>query len=222
MGRKPIVALGLAALLGVAGCGDEDPTEVGSVIIGEGVRTFEVVLEAGSFLVSDTTYDQIGRLVEAPFRMVAAAFGDELDAHVLFRINVPSTVTYTDTGGVSVTDSTPVFDGARFTLVIDSLSSSARPVELEVLPVTESWDDNSVTWALRSDTGDVAEPWTQAGGTTGPLVGTAQWGAGDTVVIALDSASASVWTDSLAERSALVRTASPGSRVFIRSIAFDF
>lgn len=224
MRRKLIVALGFTALMGaVAGCGDEDPTEVGSVLIGEGVRTFEVVLDASEFLQSDTTYDQIGNLLQSPFRLLASEFEGELDAHTLFRVNVPATVSYQDTGGVTVTDSTPVYLGGRLTLVMDSVASTPRPVSIEVRPVTESWDPGSVTWTLRSDTAGGPEVWTEPGGTTGAAAGSRQWTTGDTVVVPIDSATVALWQDTLAaRRGGLIRSATAGSRVIVRALSLEF
>lgn len=216
MRRILIVALGLAGLGGaLAGCGDEDPTGVGSELIGPGVTTFEVVLDPQDFLQADTTYDSFGNLNEAGFRLVANDFAGELDAHTLFQILRPFTVSFQPSGGSATqTDSLLAIRGARVTLIVDSAASTAGPVDFEVLPVTESWHAPSVTWTLRHDTAGVSAPWATPGGTTGPVVGTATWTSGDTLVIPIDSASAAVWQDTVAARhGALLRITTAGARL---------
>ncbi|HUG39868.1 MAG TPA: hypothetical protein VMM12_05260 [Longimicrobiales bacterium] len=225
MRRTLIVALGLAGLGGaLAACGDEDPTGVGAELIGPGVTTFEVILDPQAFLQADTTYDSFGQLSDAGFRLVANQFAGELDAHTLFQIFRPFTVTYQPSDGAGVqTDSLLAIRGARVTLIVDSAASTAGPVDIEVLPVTETWDAASVTWSLRHDTAGVSEPWTTPGGTTGPAVGTATWTTGDTLVIPIDSASAAVWQDTLvARRGALVRTTTSGARLRLAGVRFEY
>lgn len=228
MRRTLKVALGMVGLAAVAGglaaCGEEDPTGVGSELIGPGITTFEVVLDGAAFLLEDTTYDSLGELSDAGFRLVANDFAGELDAHTLFEIQRPFTVVYApEEGGPSTTDSLAAIRGARVTVIVDTIGTTAGPIELEVLPVTESWDAGSVTWNLRYDTAGVSEPWTEPGGTTGPVAGSALWESGDTLVIPIDSASAAVWQDTVAaRRGALVRAATPDARLRLRAVRFEF
>lgn len=224
--RRILIAAVSVAGLGIAltACGDEDPTEVGSGLIGPGATTFEVVLEADEFLLADTTYDGLGHFREASFRIAANEFGGEFTAHTLFQITRPFTVSYAPTeGGTSQTDSLAAIRGATLTLVVDSLATT-EPLFLEVLPLTESWDPATVTWDVRHDTAGEAEAWTTPGGTTAGVVGQGVWSGGtDTVVIQIDSADAAVWQDAIAAaRGALIRAATPDSRVRFRSIQFRF
>jgi hypothetical protein len=49
------------------------------------------------------------------------------------------------------------------------------------------------------------------------------WNGGDTIVISLDSAAAAVWTDSAAAfHGGLIRSSTPGSRLRIQSVGYDF
>jgi hypothetical protein len=224
MRRILIVALGLTGLGGgLLACGDEDATGVGSSLIGPGVRTFEVVLDAEEFLQRDTTYDSFGRFRDAGFRLVADRFEGELDAHTLFQIFRPFTVTYDVPDEGTRTDSLRAIRGAEVTLILDTIASSKGPVTVEVAPVTESWDAGTVTWTLRHDTAGVSEPWTTPGGTTGPTAGSAIWTGGDTLVIQIDSADAAIWQDTAAaRRGALIRPVTPDTRLRIRTVQFRF
>ena len=224
---RQIVRTGLGAALAafvVTGCGDEGPTEVGSGLLGEELRTVEVLLEAPAFLERDTTYDQIGELAQAPFGLLARDFEAELDAHVLFRFSRPFSVTYTDADDNAVTDSIVALSGGTLTVVVDSLYRPGAPVDLELVQVMERWDPNSATWAHRVDSiGGTPEPWTVPGGTTGPVLATASWTEGDTIAIPIDSASAAVWYDTAgAGMGGLLRMASTGERLRLRSARFSF
>lgn len=207
----------------LAGCTDELPTAVGGELIGEGFRTYEVVLDAADFLQEDTTYTALGRLNFAPFSLVAESFADELDAHMLVRINRPTEITYESSGGGSVTDTSLTIIGGTLTLVVDTAAVVDEAVHLQLLELTESWDARTVTWEQRFDTAGVSQAWLEPGGTTGRLLGDAVWGGEDTVRIALDSAAAAVWNDSAAAfHGGLVRSATEGSRVRIQSAQFEF
>ena len=219
------IGLGVALAAGiVAGCGDEDPTEAGSELLGEGLRTVQVVLDAPEFLERDTTYDQIGTLALAPFGIVANDFEAELDAHVLVRIQRPFQVSFTGADSTTSTDTIVRLVGGTLTVVLDSLYDPEAPVEFEVLEVTESWDPGSATWTDRVDSlGGTPEPWAVPGGTTGAVLGSATWTEGDTVEIPIDSAAAAVWYDTAGARlGGLLRMATTEKRVRLRSVSFQF
>jgi hypothetical protein len=221
-----MAGLVLAGVAGVAACGDEDPVSVGSDLLGEGFRTYAVVLDSEAFLQSDTTYDRMGSLNNAFFWIVANDFGGELDARTLVRVALPDDAVYEDSAGTVIRDSIASIQGATIRVVVDSLSDPVDPFTLEVLAMAESWDHGTVSWDLRYDTAGVAEPWTQPGGTTaGEVLGSGTWDpeSGDTVVIAIDSADATVWQDSAgAHHGAMVRVATPDTRVRIQSLSFAF
>lgn len=207
----------------LVGCTDELPTEVGGELIGEGFRTYEVVLDASSFLIADTTYTGLGRLNSAPFGLVAESFGGELFAHTLVRVVRPTTVTWENEDSVSVTDSVFTVVGGTLTLVVDTVPEMVDPVQLQLLEVTESWDAGSTTWEQRFDTAGVSAAWTQPGGTTDRLLGEVTWTGEDTVRIPLDSTAAAVWTDSAAAfHGGLIRSATPDSRLRVQTVQFQF
>lgn len=207
----------------LTGCTDELPTEVGGELIGEGFRTYEVVLDADAFLEADTTYTGLGRLNIAPFGLVAEAFAGELFAHTLVRVTRPTSVTWENSEGSTVTDTTFTVVGGTLTLVVDTVAGMDELVSLQLLEVTESWDAASVTWEQRFDTAGVSAPWTEPGGTTGRLLGEVVWEGADTVRIPLDSAAAAVWMDSAAAfHGGLVRSATQGSRVRVEAAQFQF
>ena len=217
------IGLALAVVVGAAGCGDEGPTTVGSDLIGEGLRTVQVVFDASEFLQGDTVYDRIGSLNDATFGIVANAYGGNLDAHVLFEVFRPTLVNYQDTTGTTVRDTIQAVRGGTLTVLIDSLTPQEGPVDIEVVDVTESWDEGSVSWTLRTDTAGVSEPWTTPGGTPGAVVATATWESGDTLLIPLDSAAASVWDDTAtAANGGMLRLATAGTRLRIRAVNFEF
>lgn len=224
MRRILITALGLAALgVVLAGCGDEDPTSVGSDLLGPGVRTYEVFLEGREFLEADTAFDRLGTLNRAGFWLVAEDFEEEVDAAALFSVNRPFAVTYQDSAGTTRSDSVAAIVGGTLTLIVDTLASTPGPVELELHALEEDWDWLTATWELRYDTADVAEPWTTPGGTLGARMGSGVWLEGDTLQIPLDSQTVAVWQDTLAAvKGGLVRSVTPGSRLVLRGVQFQF
>ena len=218
------IGLSVALVMGaMTGCGDEAPTEVGSDLLGEGLRTVEVVLEATDFLQGDTTYDAIGNLNQAGYGIAAHSFQDDLEANFLFKIARPYLVSYTDTAGGTNIDSLAAIRGGTVTVVLDTLAKPVGPIDLAVVQVLEDWDPFSVSWTLRSDTGGVAVPWTTVGGTTGDTLGRATWESGDTILIPIDSATASVWHDTIAAvRGGALKLLTPDRRIRIQSIDFSF
>lgn len=214
-------ALAIAGVL--AGCGDEDPTRVGSELLGEGLRTVEVVLEHQQFLQGDTTYDQIGTLNQAAYGIVADSFAGELEARVLFRVVRPYRVTYEDTAGTTQVDSLEAIRGGTLTVVVDTLFQPEGPVALEVVELSEDWHPGTVSWTNRADTAGVAQPWAVEGGSTGSVLATGTWESGDTLQMTVDSATASVWHDTLAAfRGGVVQVATPGARMRVQSVEFAF
>ncbi|MBI4409504.1 MAG: hypothetical protein HY561_07325 [Gemmatimonadetes bacterium] len=206
----------LAAALVLGACGDEDPTGVGGPLLPGGVvRSFEVVLDAGTFLLADTSAGQFHTPAQVGFLIVAHEFGGPspplepgLEAHALSRFGpAPGTVAFRDTAGNTRTDSLPRFIGGELLLRFDTLRSQAPgPVRLRVYPIVEAWHPGSASWTLRVDSGQVRLAWTEPGGTRGTAVDSAEWAAGrDTLTFTVDSATAAAWTDTAnAARGALL------------------
>ncbi len=223
MRRIAITVLGLATIVSLASCADESPTTVGVGLVGQHAETFDVVLDPTEFLLADTTYDSLGSLNRASFRMVAHDYDGVLDAHTLFQVRRPRNVSYTDSGNVAHTDSFPTLGGATLTVIVDTMASTPGPVALQVVDLTQDWDPSTVSWELRYDTASLSEPWTTPGGTPGPVLAETTWESGDTLRIQLDSAAASVWSDTAAgDMGGMLRAASPDARIFIRSMTLTF
>jgi hypothetical protein len=146
-----------------------------------------------------------------------------MDAHVLFDVFRPLQVNYEDTTGTVVRDTIATVHGGRLTVLLDSLAYPDGPVDFELVDVTESWDEGTVSWNARADTSGTPEPWTTAGGTTGQVLATATWESGDTLVIPLDSAAAAVWDDTASHANGgMLRLATAGARARIRAVNFKF
>lgn len=185
----------LAALvLGSAACDDESPTLSGDDLFpgGSSPVTREVILPAGASFRTLGVFTGYSGARNVPYSVVANRYGGELSANALFRTAAafPTTLTYTQSN-VNRTDS--VYRLVRGTLVlrVDSATSSAGPVTVQVYRAAQSWDAATATWELASDTGGVRTPWTTPGGTRGALLGQNVYSsvdAGDSLVINMDSA----------------------------------
>jgi hypothetical protein len=224
MRRILMIGLGTwATIFLVAACGDESPTGVGADLLGPGVRTYEVIFEAEDFLVQDTTYNRIGTLNDADFRVIAHQFHGEMDARTLFSVDRPIMVVHSPAEGQTSTDTISAFVGGVLTVVVDTAATTAGPIEIEILQVMEDWRRLSATWDVRIDTAGVTHTWATPGGTVGETLATATWSSGDTLRINLDSAAVAVWGDTTAARiGGLIRTTTPGSRLFIEGLSFEY
>ncbi|MFO7259659.1 MAG: hypothetical protein DIU52_000790 [bacterium] len=217
-GFRSVLAFVLAAGMVALACADEDPTGVGGPLVpGGAVRTFEIVLEAEDFLVSDTALGGFVTQGQLLYRVLASGY-EGMTAHAVGRFApAPASVTYVDASGATRTDTLPSYIGGRVVLRLDTLRSVAPgPVRLELHRVGEEWDPASASWTLRVDSGGVQLPWAQPGGTSAALVDTATWDpAGhDSVSFRVDSLTVALWSDTLdATRGAFIRVATPGARL---------
>jgi hypothetical protein len=190
------LAYALAPLL-LGACTDEGPTDVGDVLLPSGdVLTFEVLLPASAFLVSDSSFSGYNQAFDATFGLIANSFENVVDANTLLRFSLaPRTITVRTTGTTTVVDSAPRYPTARMVVKFDTLGSTARPVRFTLYRTAEPWDV-SATWTNRVDTLGAALPWATPGGTRGATIDTATWTAGDSVAFTVDSATLAVWNDS--------------------------
>ena len=219
-----VVAVGLAAVL-MAACGRESPTAVGgSLLTGGGARTFEILLDAPQFLVSDSAVSGfVLNAAVAPFHIVARSFGGVVNAHALATFVAPTkSITVLDSTNTSRTDTLPSFFQALVVLHVDTAAANGGPVTLQLYRTVQQFDPFSATWALRVDTGNVQLPWATPGGTVGALVDTAVYQPGDdSVIFHVDSSTVAEWADTTnLARGALVTAATPNSRM--RFLGFDY
>ena len=182
----------LLALPAVA-CTDEPPTAVGvDLFPGALPTTFQVVLPADSFARRLGTFSGYTGPGDVGYALVANQFGGTLQANTLARFGeLPVTVTYTR-NNASRTDTIAGFARGTLVLRVDTVAStSSGPIDLEVREVGQAWDPATVSWTMAVDTAGGRVPWTQPGGTPGPLLGRATIPAGaraaDSVLVALDS-----------------------------------
>ena len=209
--------------LSLTACTEETPTDVGDDLLPSGaVRTFEVILEPGDFIEYDTTFTGYTRAQDAPFGLIANRFEGVLDANLLIRMAQPlRVINVRNAAGTIVPDSNPNYFAGRLVVRIDTLrTDSDPPVRFSAFRTAEEWDF-SATWTLRVDTGNVRRTWATPGGTRGPLVDTASWTAGDSLIFDLDSATIAEWRDTAnLARGAIVVAETNGARVRVSSAAF--
>lgn len=224
--RSTKMTLGLVALLGLAACGEEGPVDLGGLLPGGGVRTGEAVFEAPAFLEWDSVRTGFILPSQADFVVAASEFGGNLDAHGLIRLErLPRTLSYNDHEGALRVDTLPTLIGGRLTLRVDSLRTVASgPFAVRIYQVTEDWDLKTANWVNRLDTGSVALPWTDPGGTHGELIDVAQYVLGDSVLgFNVDTTTlASLRDSATAVRGLLVQVESPGARLEFGSASLRF
>ena len=190
--RLRALAAVLPLLAAVAACQDEPPTLTGDEFFPGGGRpvTLEVILPASEFLQTRAVYTGYTNQNSAGFLVLANRFSDTLNANGLLRFeSFPTEVSYTQDGASRLED----YAARNADLIVEfDTSASARPgaVTLQLYELAQAFDPGSATWELAVDTTGQRTPWTQAGGTRGPLVAQATLPAtgADSVVFALDSA----------------------------------
>ncbi len=217
MRRALPACAGVALALATAACGNDSPVAVGEQLLpGDPVTSFEVVLEADQFLALDSAFALFTNTAQSSFTMVANDFESALDARALARFSIPNTITVIDSAGSSAIDTLPRYFGGRLVLLVDTARSSHDDARFAVYQAAESWEQSSATWELRSDTGESALPWTQPGGTLGPLLAAGDWARadGDTMFLELDSATVqTLRDDEVAARGLIVTTETAGARM---------
>jgi hypothetical protein len=211
--------LGLLALLPAAACKDQTPTLTGEPFFPGGARsvTLESILPSSQFLTAVGSFTGFEQPSSFSAQVVANQYGGALSAHPLQRYIVPRTVDFS-VNGATITDSLYTITAARLVVVVDSLGSRVVPTTLQAYPIAQPFDWLSATWTLAIDSGAVHTPWTQPGGTKGPLLSSALYtphAAGDTVLLPVDTARLrALRVDS---GSVLLATAEPGTRLQLAS-----
>jgi hypothetical protein len=211
--------LGLLALLPAAACKDQTPTLTGDPFFPGGSRpvTLEAILPASQFLTALGSFSGYESALTFPDEVVANQYAGALSSHPLQRYLIPKEVSFS-VNGVTTSDSLYTITSARLVVVVDSLGSRVAPTTLQLFPIAQAYDWITATWTLAVDTGSVHTPWTEPGGTKGPLLSSATWTphtAGDTVLLPVDTARLRVLRpDSVP---VLLATAQAGSRLQLSS-----
>jgi hypothetical protein len=211
--------LGLLALLPAAACKDQTPTLTGDPFFPGGARavTLESILPASQFLTPVGSFSGYQSARSFGQQIVANQYGGALSAHPLQRYVVPEGIDFS-VNGVSINDKNFTLTAAQLVVVVDTLGSRVAATTLQAYPIAQSYDWSTATWTLAVDSGAVHTPWTQPGGTKGPLLSSGTWNphvAGDTVLLAVDTARLRVLrVDSVP---LLLATAEAGSRVQLSS-----
>lgn len=178
----------------LAACDTEKPVGIGDDLLpGDAVNTFELILEPADFLVRDTSFALYTAVEDADFTFLAREWGGAVTSNAFARFDIPTVIGVVDTLGVSRVDSTAKYVRGEIILVPDTVATTGPdPLLVAVHNFAEDWDPAVADWTLRA----TGANWTVPGGTTGALVDTARWVRGDTLRLAVDSATLALWADS--------------------------
>ncbi|MGQ0813208.1 MAG: hypothetical protein ACT4O1_01935 [Gemmatimonadota bacterium] len=218
--RKSAFAFALALALAAVGCTEENPTDVGDVLLpSDAVITFEVVLPASAFLVDDSSFSGYNHPQDAGFGLIARSFENVVDANTLVRFTLPPSLITVRVGTTTAIDSLPFFPRGRMVVKLDTVTATPRPIHFSLYRIAEQWD-RSATWTERVDSGDISLPWAMPGGTRGALIDTATWTTGDSISFNVDSTTLAIWRDTSDHaRGAILVAETPGSRGHVLSMA---
>jgi hypothetical protein len=220
---KTTAALGAVLLVG-AGCSEELPTSPDPGMIPVDARTVEVRLPFASFAENPRTYSGFGSTSDVGRGEIARDFDGVLNAHTLVRFGAfPRSVTVRDTAGVSRTDSVLTFPEGRIVVHFDTLSIRGEPpLDVSAAAILTPWQSRTATWEMAIDTLGGNEPWPTPGGGPVRAVAQAEWNPadGDSVVMAVDSATLVEWGDTTnLARGVRLSMETPDARVRVRTAA---
>ena len=218
MKRTPVATILVTAAWGLLACQESSPTSVDGDLIPVGARTVEIVLPWSAFGTDVRTYGGFGSPNDLFSQTVAEDFEGTLDSRALTRFrDFPIAVAVQDSLGENRTDSSLTYLDGYVVARFDTLRSRADgPVELALNILQEDWHSPSTTWDFKVDTVQNRDPWAEPGGGPASPLGTATWdpATGDSIVFPLDSATLSLFNDSVGiRRSARLDMATPGALV---------
>ena len=169
---RSLFAAALLAPLLFAACDVEQPLDVGEELLPpQALRSFEVTLEPGQFLLRDTSFALYGDVQDADFTVLARDFEGVLNAHGFARFQLPTAIAVKDTLGVARTDSAFTILRGELVLLLDTtaVNTDSGNYRVALNALAESWAPDSVNWEFRSP----GTRWTVPGGTPGALIDTA-------------------------------------------------
>jgi hypothetical protein len=219
--QRRLFPIALLATLAVVGCADQVPTlaEDREFPTGAVPATREVLLPASEFFELLGAFSGFHSIAGAAFQVVANDF-EGLDAHGLNRFpSFPREVAYRR-DGTDRRDSLFRYEDSRIVMRVDTTASTGGPVTLRVYAAAEAWHPPTATWTSAVDTGGVATPWTEPGGTRGALLGEGTYpgpGGADTVVVPITAASVALLADS-ASHGVVITLAETGQRVELSDV----
>lgn len=227
--RSSRIMLGLAAVLGLAACGEESPVGLEDLLPGGGIHTAEAIIDASSFIEWDSVRTGFTRTREADFIIAARGYEGALDVNSILRFNAPvRAITYQDSLNQIVVDSLPQRVDGRLVLNVarDRVFGVGEEenITFSLYDVAEEWDSGSANWTMRIDSGGVSLPWTDEGGTSSRLIDTATWEPGEsTLTFELDSVALALLADSASRhRGYLLKAETDGALVEFRSAMLHF
>ncbi|MEX2528291.1 MAG: hypothetical protein WEA09_11695 [Gemmatimonadota bacterium] len=214
---------GLPLVIFVGACDEDLPTASQPGLIPVTAQTVEVRLPFEEFVGELQVQGGYGAAWELASGQVALRFAEELTAHTLIQLSAyPQVATVRDPSGTNRPDSALTFLDGELVVVLDTLSlRGSDEFGLEVGSLDQDWDFRTATWEMSVDSINRKVAWEEAGAGPVRLAGSGSYDPedGDTVRIAVDSATVADWGD-LEDGPAGLRISAlvPGSRGRIRSV----
>jgi hypothetical protein len=229
--RRTVVGVALV-LLGAWACTDETPTFQDRDRIPIEAETYEVFLPFEAFAADFQTFRGFGTVLNLGTILLANEWSGEddpadgtLEARPLVRFGLlpDSIMVPMPDGGASQPDTAFVPVGGEIRLVLDTAGLGEDPVNLQAFATEFPWHDVTATWAMAVDTVGDMRPWPEAGGGPMRFIGAVGWlpSEGDTVIVEVDSITASEWADREADhRGLILATDTENIRTQVRAISY--
>lgn len=214
---------GLPLVIFLGACEEDLPTASQPGLIPVTAQTVEIRLPFEDFVEELQVQGGYGAAWELASGQVALNFAEELTANTLIQLTTyPQVATVRDPSGTNRPDSALTFLDGELVVIMDTLSFRGPDAfGLEVGSLDQDWDFRTATWELAVDSLTRKVAWDEAGAGPVRLVGSGTYDPedGDTVRIAVDSATVAEWGDSEDGPAGLRLSALvPGSRGRIRSV----
>jgi hypothetical protein len=229
--RRIVVGAALT-LLGAWACTDETPTYQDRDRIPVDAQTYQVFLPFEAFAADFQTFRGFGAVVNLGIILLANEWSDEddpaggtLEARPLVRFGLPPDSIFAPmpgNGGTEV-DSLYVPVGGELRLVLDTAGLGEDPVNLQAFATEFPWHDRTASWIMAVDSVGEREPWPEAGGGPMRLIQSVSWfpSEGDTVIVEVDSVTATEWADRDApHRGLLLATDAENFRTQVQLISY--
>lgn len=218
----------VAALIlgGLAACEEELPTAVRDDLVPVEPRTILVELPWATFAEDVDVFGGFGSAADVVRPIAAREYEGSLDARILVRFD-----TFPRSGLVRVDDDllrpdsmlTPV--GGRAIIRFDTVfMTTDEPVELTAHALEAEWHPLSANWQTAVDTLARKVPWPEPGGGPARFLQSVVWdpAESDSVVIEVDSATATAWRDTAVVNAGLrLDVETLGARVQMQSVRFQ-
>jgi len=220
----PVLAL---VAWGASGCSEDTPTGVSEGLLPVAPITVEVRIPWEQFASGLDVAGGFGRTSDRGTGLLARDFRGLLTARTLGRWDyLGQSELVPDSTGTLVQDRNLRYVGGRLVVFFDALASTpTTPVTISAHRMLSEFDVRTASWTRAVDSIGAVRAWPEPGAGPATQVSQGVWerSQGDSLVLAVDSASVRAWTDSLAvNRGFRIDVETPDTRLEVRAVQLTY